>query len=80
MNFDDLKNPDFQGRLQKTARPEDIFAIAREEGYELTDEELEGVAGGSWDSSATPECPNCGSTDVIDLGPHSMGDPNSGNS
>lgn len=25
-----------------------MLAFAREEGYELTDEQLEGVAGGSW--------------------------------
>lgn len=28
--------------------PEDILALAREEGYELSDEELEAVSGG-WD-------------------------------
>ena len=27
--------------------PEEIVALARKEGFELTDEELEGIAGGS---------------------------------
>ena len=34
-------------KAQNCRTPEEIIALAQEEGYELTDEELEGVAGGS---------------------------------
>lgn len=49
MNFEDLKNPELQERLKACKTPEDILAIAREEGYELSDDQLAAVAGGnSW--------------------------------
>lgn len=34
--------------------PEDMLALAKEEGYQLSDEELEGIAGGVWD--CFPDC------------------------
>ena len=50
MNFDDLKNPGLQQRLKDASSPEELLAIAKEEGCELSDAELEGVAGGGfWD-------------------------------
>ena len=48
MNFEDLKNPELQEKLKSANTPEDILAIAKKEGVELTDDELEGVSGGSW--------------------------------
>ena len=40
--------------------PAQILEAAREEGYELSDEELDGVAGGGqWENKG---CPNCGHT------------------
>ena len=51
MNFEDLKNPELQEKLKAAKTPEEMLAIAREEGFELSEEELEGVAGGgTWDS------------------------------
>ena len=47
MNLEDLKNPELQEKLKTAKSPEEIFAIAREEGYELSDKELEAVSGGS---------------------------------
>lgn len=35
--------------------PEEILAFAKEEGYELSDDQLEAVAGGSW---VAPQCPS----------------------
>ena len=50
MNFEDLKNPELQEKLKAAKTPEDILELAREEGFELTDEQLDGVAGGGfWD-------------------------------
>ena len=58
MNFDSLTaEQKEQARSCKT--PEEILALAKEEGYELSDEEIEGISGGSlWcsDMSAS-DCP-----------------------
>ena len=48
MNFEDLKNPELQEKLKSAKTPEDILTMAKEEGFELSDDELEGVSGGSW--------------------------------
>ena len=46
MNFENLKNPELQEKLKAANTPEDILALAQEEGFELTDDELEAVSGG----------------------------------
>ena len=46
MNFEDLKDPRLQQRLKDAKTPEDILALAKECGVELSDAQLEGVAGG----------------------------------
>lgn len=52
MNFEDLKNPELQEKLKSAKTPEDILAIAKEEGFPLTDDQLEAAFGGSdWDLS-----------------------------
>ena len=38
-----------KAKLHGCETPEEILALAQEEGYELTDEQLEGVSGG-WGS------------------------------
>ena len=35
-----------QAKLRGCETPEEMLALAREEGYELSDEELEGITGG----------------------------------
>lgn len=48
MNFEDL-TPEQQEKLKSAKTPEDILAIAKEEGYALSEDELAGIAGGrSW--------------------------------
>lgn len=47
MDFEDL-TPEQQERVKACKTPEDVLALARESGYELSDDELEGIAGGAW--------------------------------
>lgn len=39
-------DPTVKAKLKGCETPEEIFALAQEEGYELSDSELEGVSGG----------------------------------
>ena len=45
MNFEDL-TPEQKEKARACKTPEEILALAKAEGYELTDEELEGISGG----------------------------------
>lgn len=45
-------------KIKNCSSPEEMLALAKEEGYELTEEELDGIAGG-WDH-CTPENYGCG--------------------
>ena len=38
--------PELQEKARACKSPEEILALAKEEGYELSDEELEAVSGG----------------------------------
>lgn len=61
MNFNDLTDEQkIKARACKT--PEDMLALAKEEGYELSDGELEVISGGaSWDNCSDYHCAhNCG--------------------
>ena len=51
MNFQDLKNPELQEKLKACASADELVALAAEEGVELTDEQLEMVAGGDFEWS-----------------------------
>lgn len=50
-------------KLVECQTPEEIFALAQEEGYELSDEELEAVSGGGWGESK-PCDERCGRFDT----------------
>ena len=60
MNFEDL-TPEQQEKARACKTPEEMLALAKAEGYELSDEDLEMVSGG-WNN--TPTCPQCGSKKV----------------
>lgn len=57
MEFKDL-TPSQQEKVRTCETPKDLMALAKEEGYELTDDELAGISGG-WDCQRfKPFAPN----------------------
>ncbi len=69
MNFDELKNPELQEKLKSAKSPEDILSIAKEEGYELSDGQLEAISGDdAWYEPTCktyrPKCPEAWHPDV----------------
>ena len=50
-------------KVKSCKNPEELLSLAKEEGVELTDEQLEAVSGG-WCSETTEPCPKCGSTSI----------------
>lgn len=47
----DSLSEDTKQRLHEATTPEEMLAVASEEGVELTDEQLEAVSGGLWSCS-----------------------------
>ena len=65
MNYENL-SPEQRERARACESPEELAALAEEEGLELSDEMLDAVAGGSipgWMSPCTSA--SCGNYDVI---------------
>ncbi len=48
---------------KKLATPEQMLAYARDNGIDLTDDEMDSIAGG-YGSGEAIVCPYCGSTDI----------------
>ena len=46
MNFEDLKNPELQEKLKAAKSADELVELAKAEGIELTDGQLEAIAGG----------------------------------
>ena len=46
MNLEDLKNPELQEKLRFAETPEEMLALVKEAGLELSDEQLETISGG----------------------------------
>lgn len=55
MNFEEL-TPDQQAKARACSTPEELLALAKTEGYELSDEELDGIAGGKWGEYEDADC------------------------
>ena len=67
MNFEILKNPELQEKLKSAKTPEEILAIANDEGFELSDEELSAVSGGlecSWYCLKVVSCDNVAKPEI----------------
>ena len=57
MDFKDL-SPELREKAMKCGSPEELLALAKKEGYKLSDEEQEGVAGG-WSCDSFGERSDC---------------------
>jgi len=55
-------------KAKKCKNQEELLALAKIEGIELTDEQLEAISGGGcfFDAIDTPPCPNCYRTDEVE--------------
>lgn len=58
MLFEELKDPKLQERLKACQTADELASIASEVGTELSDDELEGISGGSWATNCPKE--GCG--------------------
>ena len=47
MNYDELTDEQ-KAAARACKTPEELLALAKQEGYEISDEDLEAVAGGGW--------------------------------
>ena len=56
MDFSDL-SAEQKDKVGNCHTPEEVLALAKEEGYELSDAELDQISGGAW---MYWECPRCG--------------------
>lgn len=60
MDFENLTDEQLE-KAKACGSVEELIALAKEEDVELSDEELEGVAGGFWDDfPCTDDLPGCG--------------------
>ena len=57
MELNDLTEEQ-KAKIRECKTPEEMLALAREEGYELSDDQLEAISGGSWycDVNAPSSC------------------------
>lgn len=64
MKLEDLVREN-KDRIAACENSEELVELAKTEGVELEDWQLEKVAGGSWDGA--PECPRCGTDEYTDF-------------
>ena len=72
MDFKDL-TPEQRAKVGACKTPQDILALAKQEGYELSDAELEVVSGGEWGGEPTIKvhCVYCES--IVEVAADQMG-------
>ena len=60
MNLEDL-TPELKQKALACKRPDELLELAKSEGMELSDEQLESISGGSWggdDGGSSEPCPH----------------------
>ena len=65
-DFERMRDPEVQEKLKSCDTAADLVALAKEEGVEMTDDQLEQIAGGIWSNPTS--CPECGSTNIDHVG------------
>ena len=58
MDFKDI-SPEQREKVKACQTPEELLALAKKEGYKLSEEELEAVSGGRWSCSSFGERSDC---------------------
>ena len=76
MEISDL-TPEQQERFTNASSPEEVLKLATEEGFELSDSDLEKVSGGAW-SSKYIHCDECGRNFSYEKGQNPVKCPNCG--
>ena len=60
MKLEDIDiSPELREKAKECTSPEELLALAKKEGYKLSEEELEAVSGGSWSCSSFGERSDC---------------------
>ncbi len=57
MDFKDL-SPELRDKAKACKNPEELLNLAKEEGYELSDDDLDGISGG-WSCDSFGERSDC---------------------
>ena len=57
MDFKDL-SPELRDKAKACENPEELLKLAKEEGYELSDDDLDGISGG-WSCDSFGERSDC---------------------
>ncbi len=63
MRTDDL-TPEQLEEAKAFQTPEEMLAYARDNGIDLTDEEMDAIAGGGFWTTYSKQCPLCGSNNI----------------
>ena len=67
MDIEDLKSPGLQEKLKSARSIDELVELAKEEGMELTDEQVEQISGGGvWNHPKS--CPACGKGNIYHYG------------
>ena len=61
MNINDLDiSPELKEKARACKTPDEILALAKKEGYKLSDEEMQAVSGGGWSGCSDDCLSDCG--------------------
>ena len=64
MKFKDLTEEQ-RAEVKACKSPDEILKLAKDEGYELSDEELESITGGAEWNCEVVTCPHCGAKVLV---------------